>query len=70
MKFYRITVTGEPGDGSFIYWETSLGASEKTRREACENFEEPTASIEIVKIDPSKAGILTALRTLATPEYE
>lgn len=66
MKFYRVSQSHEHGASAGSDWFTNKqdadGAAGKWRKES----DHHAATVEAVDIEPTKAGILDALRRYAT----
>lgn len=71
FKFYRVHYKGEPGTSSGFEWYTSLETAKRRARdfkrqhEGIADTNEATTTIEVIKITPTKAGILAALNSYA-----
>lgn len=73
MKFYRVRYSAEGGNSGGYSWHTSKADAEKAVRQAIENDPEEyevvgRPPIDPVEIEPTKKGILGALRLYASHE--
>lgn len=72
MRFYRVAIVDEEGNSGGFMWTTSMAEARQIKRENDKNnrlFSENEvlrrAEIEVVEIEPTKQGILAALRKYA-----
>lgn len=70
MKFYRVSLSCEGGNSGGFVWGTNRAHVAAQRAWAMRNDPEEykrtgTPEIEVVEIEPTKAGILAALRQYA-----
>ena len=67
MKFYRVHTYADAGQSTGYEFFTSKAEAKKAVREWTEGIalETDTAEIDVVEIEPTKAGILRALNLYA-----
>lgn len=68
MRFYRLSISVDGGNSGGYHWFTSRAGAEKAKRadDALDDTgTESPGTIDVVNIQPTKPGILAALRSYA-----
>jgi hypothetical protein len=66
MKFYQVHVTTNGGCSNGYVWFTSRAEAEREKREHDKEEAPYEATIDVIEVKPTKAGILDALQRHAS----